>query len=407
MELIKGKIASAQRAVIYGPEGIGKSTLAAKIPDPLFNDTEGGTNHLDITRTPKPTSWEMLKSQVEWVRANPSCCRTLVIDTADWTEMLCVQHVCDTKDGGGKDGLEAFGYGKGYTYLAEEFGRLLHALDELVAHGIHVVFTAHATIRQTELPEETGKYEFWTLKLGKKTAPMLKEWADMVLFCNYKTMVVRQEDGKPKATGGKRRMYASHRTTWDAKNRHGLPEEMDMDYAAIAPAFVSIAAPAPPAPPQQEAPADPPAPDPSETDGTRLITASDGTQMMVDGDGVIVEEPEPPAPPPAPPAPPEPPADPEATPLQLAGYVPVSQREAFKPPPVPEGKAHLKPLYDLMEQNNVSDFEIRWLVSERGWATLDTPIPNYQAELVAGGLVGNWEKVLASVVKTREDDLPF
>jgi hypothetical protein len=136
MEITRGKIAKAQKVVVYGPEGVGKSTLAAKFPAPLFIDTEGSTNHMDVPRLPRPSSWTMLQDEIRYVRDNPSTCGTLIIDTADWAEQLCVEHVCATKlppKGKEINGIEDFGYGKGYTYLAEEFGRVLNLLEEVIA----------------------------------------------------------------------------------------------------------------------------------------------------------------------------------------------------------------------------------------------------------------------------------
>ena len=122
MEITKGKIIKPQRVCVYGPEGIGKSTFASQFPSPLFIDTEGSTESLDVARLPNPTSWAMLVDDVNYVRQNPSICRTLIIDTADWAEKLCIQYVCGKYD---KAGIEDFGYGKGYVYLAEEFGRMV------------------------------------------------------------------------------------------------------------------------------------------------------------------------------------------------------------------------------------------------------------------------------------------
>ena len=116
MKIIKGKIAGAKKTVIYGPEGIGKSTFASCFPDPLFIDTEGSTKYMDISRTEAPSSWTMLLEQVRYIKANAQLCRTLVIDTADWAEMLCIESVCSKAQ---KSGIEDFGYGKGYVYLAE------------------------------------------------------------------------------------------------------------------------------------------------------------------------------------------------------------------------------------------------------------------------------------------------
>ena len=76
MEIIRGKIQKATKTVIYGPEGIGKSTLASKFPDPVFIDTEGSTGRMDVARFPAPTSWAMLLQEVQEVMKDPSICKT-------------------------------------------------------------------------------------------------------------------------------------------------------------------------------------------------------------------------------------------------------------------------------------------------------------------------------------------
>jgi len=225
VQITRGKIPGAQKVLIYGPEGIGKSTLASRFPDPLYIDTEGSTRHMDVRRLPAPESWTMLMEQVAYVIANPTSCKTLVIDTADWAEELCIHHVCAKAR---VDGLEDFGYGRGYRYIAEEFGRLLNRLSDVVERGIHVVLTAHSHIRKFEQPDEAAAYDRWELKLQKKTAPMVREWCDAVLFANYKTIAVKSEDTKKaKGAGGRERiLYTTHAAAWDAKNRWGLPDEV-------------------------------------------------------------------------------------------------------------------------------------------------------------------------------------
>lgn len=156
MQIIRGKQKTALKVVVYGPEGIGKSTFAAQFPNPLFIDTEGGTKHMDVARTPKPTSWVMLLGLVKECIADPSLCGTLIIDTMDWAELLCSRYVCDKAQ---KKSIEEFGYGKGYTYLMEEFGSLLNTLNELVERGVNVVVTAHAKMRKFEQPDELGAYD--------------------------------------------------------------------------------------------------------------------------------------------------------------------------------------------------------------------------------------------------------
>ena len=166
VEITSGKINNkAQKVVIYEPEGIGKSTFAAHFPNPLFIDTEGSTGELDVRRLPAPTSWQYLMWEIDQVKANPDICSSLIIDTADWAERLCINNLCEKNQ---VSGIEGFGYGKGYVYLEEEFGRFLNRLSDLIDLGINVVFTAHATMRKFEQPDESGAYDRWELKLQKK-----------------------------------------------------------------------------------------------------------------------------------------------------------------------------------------------------------------------------------------------
>lgn len=258
LNITKGKIDRAQKVVIYGPEGIGKTSLAAKFPDPLIIDTEGGTAHMDVRRIDKPQSWEELLSIIKEVVVTPDICQTLVIDTADWAEQLVTTYLCIKHK---QNSIESFGYGKGYTYLAEEFSRMLSACDQVIRSGIHMVITAHAKMRKFEQPDEMGAYDRWELKLSKQVAPLLKEWCDYLFFCNYQTFVVTTETNTAKAQGGKRVIYTTHHPAWDAKTREPLPEVIDLDFKNIAHLFKGKA----------EKPADPePTPAQEETPLTAL-----------------------------------------------------------------------------------------------------------------------------------------
>ena len=224
----------ALKVVIYGAEGIGKSTFASQFPNPLFLDTEGGTSSLNVRRVKCGQDWSYLLSCVEEVIKDPSICKTLIIDTADWAESLCSKFVCEKYR---KSNIEEFGFGKGYVYLQDEFSKLLSALNKLIDLGVNAVVIAHGKPRKFELPEEAGQFDRWEMKLSKQVAPLLKEWCDMLLFCNYKTYVVTTENNTKKAQGGKRVIYTSHHACWDAKNRYGLPDEIDLDFKAISHLF--------------------------------------------------------------------------------------------------------------------------------------------------------------------------
>lgn len=242
MNITTGKVPKAQKVVLYGVEGIGKSTFASQFPDPLFIDTEDSTLHMDVKRFDKPTSWTMLIQQVDYVKQNKPC-QTLVIDTMDWAEDLCKRHLMATN---GWSAIDSEGYGKKFVALAEQMGSLLNKLSEVIDLGINVVVTAHAMLRKKEEPDEMGAFDRYELKLEKKTAPLVKEWADMVLFANYKTTVITDsKTNSKKATGGQRMMYTTHRPAWDAKNRIGLADELPFDYSQIVQAFSEVTKPQP------------------------------------------------------------------------------------------------------------------------------------------------------------------
>ena len=351
MQIITGKQAGALKTVIYGPEGIGKSTLAARFPRPVFIDTEGSTRHMDVSRMEKPSSWTMLLEQVRYIRDHAGLCETLVIDTADWAEQLCISSICASKQ---ISGIEDLGYGRGYVYLAEEFGRLLNLLEEVVERGIHVVLTAHAMMRKFEQPDEMGAYDRWELKLQKKTAPLVKEWSDLLLFANYKTMAVAtDEKGKKfKAQGGRRVLYTAHHPCWDAKNRLGLPEELPLDFDALAPYIF-------PAAPAHTAPAPPPVPVP------------------------------------APPPEPVPAPAPESAP-------------APEPPPVTRPNSDVPAvLLPLLESAHVTEDEVRDVIAQKGYFTKDTPWSAMEsAGFVEGWVLPWWEKIV-EIIENDPDRLPF
>ena len=234
LNITEGVKRTPVKCVIYGPESIGKTTLSSKFENPLIVDVENGSNSLNVRRVRCDKSWEELIAVVKEIVKTPGICKTIVIDTLDWAEYLCTKYVCEKYK---KGNIDEFGYGKGYTYLTEEFKRLLDALDEAIDAGFHVVCTAHAKPRKFELPEEMGSFDRYELKLTKNTAPIVKEWCDCLLFCNFKTYVITDESNKKKAQGNKRVIYTSHSAVYDAKNRVGLPDEMDMDFTNLKPLF--------------------------------------------------------------------------------------------------------------------------------------------------------------------------
>ena len=238
LNITRGRRHAAVRGTLYGIEGIGKTTLATQFPAPLVLDTEDGTNHLDVARA-SIHDWKTLTLALTELAVNAQGYQTIIIDSADWAERLLIEWLLKTS---GKKSIEEFGFGKGYTMLAEHWTRFLASCDVLIGQGVNVVFVAHSSVKRTSPPDQTDGYDRYELKLTKQVSPLLREWCDLLLFCNYRTKLVEGSDGRLKATGGKERiMHAEHSAAWDAKNRFGLPAEMPMNIGQLESIFAGPA----------------------------------------------------------------------------------------------------------------------------------------------------------------------
>ncbi len=369
MEIRRGRQNGAIKVCVYGPEGIGKSTFAAQFPEPIFIDTEGSTAHMDVARTPRPKSFTELQLQVDYFIQHSGELKTLVIDTGDWAERLNLEEICAQMQ---IKGIEDVAYGRGYTFAAEAFGRLLDKLETLKQKGVNIVINCHAMMRKFEQPDEMGQYDRWELKLSKKAAPMLKEFVDMLLFATYKTVVVNVDGqgaakGKNKASGGKRVMYASHHPCWDAKNRFGLPDEMPFSYESIR----------------------------AVIEGCTAETRAEGQNLRAEppkAEERSMMEPE---------------AKPAAEPLKTpeTASTPKAPLKAPASAAAESDRAMLK-LYALMQENEVSKLEVQAVVAKTKVYPADMPIEKYDPMFITGAIIPKWESILNRILETREKQ-PF
>lgn len=347
MNITKGIISKPVKVCVYGVEGIGKTTFASQFPEPLFFDLDKGSAQLDVSRVTDITSWPLLMSNIKEVYDNPTICKTLVIDTADAAERMCIDYICGKFN---KKGIEDFGYGAGYTYLTEEFARFLVQLDACIGQGVNVVVLAHAVLKTVTLPEEMGTYDHWELKLSSKTtnkvAPLVKEWADLLLFANYKTILI--EDGtRKKSAGGKRIMYTTHTTFADAKNRFSLAEELPFDYNEIVRLM-----------PNRTAPGIKPIQEKKQEAKQKTVKKS----------------------------------EPESTvPVQNTD-IPATSTAKKTVNPV------LQKVYDLMKQEHITEEQIRKAVAMKGYFPEDMPMKDYPADFIDGVLIGAWEQIKAFIL---------
>jgi hypothetical protein len=226
-----GRTEAPLRVLLYGPEGIGKTTFGASAPAPIFLGTEGGFGLLDVPRFPAPENWRDVGDALRTLTEAHEY-KTLVLDSADWLEPLCWAEVCKLA---AKRSIEEIGFGKGYVEALGLWRSMLSQLERLTERGMNVVILAHGRISRFNNPEGAD-YDRWTLKVHEKAAGLLKEWCDCVLFANYGGVLVDKKDGadKGKAVGKPTRVvYTTRGNAFDAKNRYALPEQLPLDWYAL------------------------------------------------------------------------------------------------------------------------------------------------------------------------------
>lgn len=214
------------RIMIFGPGGIGKTTLAQYLPAPLFLDLEGSTKKMTVLRDQDQIDdWPTLRGKLALIaKAPPEGVRTVVIDSVTVAEELAKEHVVETRKtekGHFVDSIEGFGWAKGWQFVYDEFNGLLSDLDRINAHGLNVCLVAHQISSPVPNPEGQD-YIRWepflyggTSKGHYSVRDRIFNWCEHVVFLGYDLFV---EDGKAKSSGT-RTAYTAQLGTHVAKSR--------------------------------------------------------------------------------------------------------------------------------------------------------------------------------------------
>jgi hypothetical protein len=238
----KGPKAVPWTMMVYGPEGVGKSSLVLDIEGHAALDIEQSQNQLDTNKNEQPiTTLQDVYDAIQYFYSQDHQLKTLVIDTIDRLEALIWAHVVArakaTPGGNSINSIEDFGYGKGYQVALDEWRRLIARLDELrVARNMNVLLIGHTFVKNFKNPDGPD-YDRYTLRLNEKASGFLKEWCDAVLFARFdETSTKVGEKGRERIKGvmsGDRSLYTVRTAAYDAKNRFGLPEQLPLSWREL------------------------------------------------------------------------------------------------------------------------------------------------------------------------------
>lgn len=245
----RGRIKSGKRITLYGYEAIGKSTLGASAPAPVFIDIEDGTGDIDTDRylfrddDPRghvPETLQEVHVAVDDLLKTDHHYKSLVIDTLDALEPLIWQYVCERDSGkqsnlnkSGKKliSIESYGYGRGYTVALDEWRRLAGRLDLLrVRKGMNIILLSHSQIRTFKNPEGDD-YDRYQLRIKENAASFIKEWSDVVGYCCFENTTAKINEDDLRAKGystGRRLIMLERAAAYDAKSRVPMPSEVEM-----------------------------------------------------------------------------------------------------------------------------------------------------------------------------------
>ena len=244
----KGRVAGARRYCFYGVESVGKTTLAAHMPSPIFIDIENGSAELDVDRylfddgTVVPKSLDEFMNAIADITLNEHSYKTLVIDSLDRLEDLIWSHVCK-RDSGVKSELnknarhlisiESYGFGKGYNVSLDSFRAILVALQRLLdKRQMNICFIGHAHVKMFKNPSGDDYDRYW-LRAHPTMAGKTKEWVDVVGFCHFEEFAEKVEGSDKKAqigfSTGVRIVEFERQAAFDAKSRIAMPRSIVLE----------------------------------------------------------------------------------------------------------------------------------------------------------------------------------
>jgi len=240
--LRRGGVPQPERLIIYGPHGVGKTSIAAGAPSPVIIQTEDGLGMLDVPTFGVLRDFRDVTAAIGELANGDHDFQTVIVDSLDWLEPLIWSYTCELQKW---NSIEDAGYGKGYLEADKHWRHFFDGMDALRTNrNMGIILIAHTEVKTFE-PPDSAAYDRYQPKLHKRASALAQENADGVFLVNYRVSLVKDDpkdkDSRQRGVGaGQRVLYTEERPSHLAKNRWrmqpviALPDDPDQMWPTIA-----------------------------------------------------------------------------------------------------------------------------------------------------------------------------
>jgi GTPase SAR1 family protein len=220
----------AVQVTLTGEGGVGKTSLAASFPAPVFLRTEDGMEALGDDAPmafPVANSSQEIEDQLLSLGREDHDFKTVVLDSVTKLNILIEQEIVSSDPKRPQSINQALGgYGAGLSAVAERHRKIKAVCDQLTQFkGMNVVFIAHADTETVDQPDQ-DPYTRYTLRMGKRAVSHYSDDVDIVAFIKLKTMTRGSGDRLKAITDGSRIITCYPTPNHISKNRYGIDKDL-------------------------------------------------------------------------------------------------------------------------------------------------------------------------------------